>query len=139
MNADFSEVIEQLKAIIPSYAEVGIRVFEQPTCSTATYDKPIPVYYQIDLVVPLRAGTKISRPNNIFSLTRRVESLVRSPEAWALTITSMLTEENDQRRFIQRRVQQARRQEWLYGGDVRIDGKPSNQDHVRPRQRGFSF
>jgi len=139
MKSEFDEVIALLQPIIPSYSEITIRAFEQPRCSTAVYTGPTPVYYQIDLAVPLKSGTIIARPNNIFSITRRVESLERTPEAWALTIDSMLSEENEQRRFILRRVQQARRQEWLYGGDVRIDGKESNQNHVRPRQRGFSF
>jgi len=136
---DFSEVIEQLQTLIPSYAEVSIERFVQPTCTTATYTKAIPVYYQISLCVPLKKGSKLTRPNNAFSLTRRVESIDRTMDAWSLTITAMLSEESEQRSFINRRIQQARRQEWLYGGDVRIDGKPSNQDRVPPRQRGFIF
>jgi len=138
MKSDFPEVMKVLNSIIPSYAEVSIDVFEQPLCSTAIYENPAPLYYQIYLSFPLK-GKKIGRPNNVFSLSRRVESIDRTKAAWLMTITSMVNEETEQRRFINRRVQQARRQEWLYGGDVRIDGKPSTRDQVAPRLRGFIF
>lgn len=138
MQTEYAHVIELLKKLIPEEADIAIQSYEQPTCSTAVYADPTPkIYYQIYLSLPLKKGSKIAYPNNVFSITRRVETLERTPEAWLLTITSMVNQEVVQRGFVQRRTQQARRQEWLLGADVRIDGKESTRKQVSPRLRGF--
>jgi len=123
--------------VVPAYAQVNIETFEYPYLIGST-KAPSAAYYQLYLIFPLTVGTEIKRPNNCFSIPRRVESVDRTDEAWIMTITSMLQEEKSQRAYVTRRSQQARRQQWLLGdASTRIDGKDST--HVPPRQRGFMF
>jgi len=136
MQADLALMIAKLttlrkddgELVVPVEAQISITRYEAPIYLNGP-SKNEPCYYQIYLILPLVIGSKSKKISDMFSVARRVEKLERTDDEWSRTLVAMLQEAPEQRRFINRRLQQARRQQWLLGDtSTRIDGKES----IRP-------
>jgi len=137
-RVSIAQAIARINKITPDNTEVQIKLFHYPQCLTSTKINE-ETYYMIYLAFPLKKDTKIAT-GNVFSISQRVETLNRNREQWINTIACMVQQEEDQRKFINGRIQQARRQQWLLGDtSIRIDGKESIKTTFNQGEMGFLF